>query len=123
MRRDMTLSQYCAWWRQRDASGARSSSGGGESGPADEGAVSSGGAEGLQHAAPSAGAEATASGGPEPLLYLKDWHFASEHPHYKARGIIVKSRCRVTHRLDRSCIRCPHLHNAGRRPVVVAPGV
>ena len=91
MRRDMTLSEYLTWWRRRPAGDGSSGSGSTLKHPQNHAAAASGAdASGCTEGgnivpAPSsmAGGSSNGSQQSQPLLYLKDWHFASEHPHYQ----------------------------------------
>jgi hypothetical protein len=92
VRRDMTLSEYLAWWRQRPAGDGNSNDGAGTLKPpcshetsACEADSSSSGCDASGGRGVSGATGASCSGGQQaaPLLYLKDWHFASEHPHYQ----------------------------------------
>ena len=80
------LCEYLAWWRGRQTGGASGGSpdqpaaaeGGfvGHDARASSGALAGSAGEG-QHAAAGVAADC------QPLLYLKDWHFAAEHPEYQ----------------------------------------
>jgi hypothetical protein len=93
VRRDMTLSEYLAWWRQRPVDKGRSHSGASTLQPPLDRAVAANDSIVSPSARGSSGAPeltgVTRDGGHDgdlqqaPLLYLKDWHFASEHPHYQ----------------------------------------
>lgn len=71
MRRDMTLSEYIAWWRARRDAGCGQDAAEAAGDRACAGGVGGSGNDDVAVAA-------------EPLLYLKDWHFASEHLDYTA---------------------------------------
>lgn len=84
----MTLSEYLSWWRRRadhdvaaeKVDGSCQKLHSGSEVAAATGSSSNPGARCGQ------AAHGTASGGSaeaEPLLYLKDWHFASEHLLYQ----------------------------------------
>jgi hypothetical protein len=97
----MTLSEYLAWWRQRPADdcGSNSSAGTPKSlwahvaaaAEADSSSSGCGHSDGLSISGVTGG---SSRGGQQaaPLLYLKDWHFASEHPQYQVASLYYSSR-------------------------------
>lgn len=84
MRRDLSLSEYIAWWRGRRGGGCDRKRAAADTADAVGGAAMAS-AESSGRDAKGSGEYAGSCGSPvaEPLLYLKDWHFASEHPHYQ----------------------------------------
>ena len=86
----MTLSEYLAWWRQRPADDTGSHSGAGTLKPLQGHATTASKADSSSSGCVSSVAGGSCNGGQQtaPLLYLKDWHFASEHPHYQASTLI-----------------------------------
>jgi hypothetical protein len=97
----MTLSEYLIWWRQRPAGDDGSNSGSGVLKPPQGHATAAGGADGSSNGCDHSGGlgassvtDGSCSGGQQvaPLLYLKDWHFASEHPHYQA-SVLMRDEC------------------------------
>lgn len=94
VRCDMTLSEYLTWWRQRPAHDAGSNSSSGLVKPPRHSATAASDADssssGCDHSSGTGVTGATGGGcsgrqQTAPLLYLKDWHFASEHLHYQVR--------------------------------------
>eukprot|EP00958_Prasinococcus_capsulatus_P019277 scaffold2357_cov399-Prasinococcus_capsulatus_cf.AAC.11 len=75
-RREMTMDEYVAWWRSSVDDSYNETSGA----PLGSGCKDECAREGL-------GCVRTAASGtsaPEPWWYLKDWHFACNHPDYRA---------------------------------------
>lgn len=88
----MTLSGYLAWWRQQPANDGGCNSSGDAPKPLPGHVMAASEADssssGCDHSDGSGGRSViggSCDGGQQavPLLYLKDWHFASEHPHYQ----------------------------------------
>lgn len=85
-RQEMTVAEYCDWWRQHSASRHNSSTSNAEAPRiASEGPVVDHEAASPAAASEREGEAAESSGGGGGLWYLKDWHFSTDYPDYKAR--------------------------------------
>lgn len=108
MRRDLSLSEYIAWWRGRQGGGCDRKPAAADTADAVGGAAMAS-AESSGRDAKGSGEYAGSCGSPiaEPLLYLKDWHFASEHPHYQVMVLLSWRAAGSSKRRPRSARSAP----------------
>lgn len=83
MRQEMSVAEYCAWWRQHHV--------GNRAGTADDVSSSTSGVVSTatdiaSDAGPGGGETSPDGSGDCRLWYLKDWHFSTDFPDYKARA-------------------------------------
>jgi len=89
-RQEMMMSEYCAWWRQHhDREHVRTDIGTADDVSIDDVSISDSGTDGavMGTTSDTGARESSLDGsGDSSLLYLKDWHFSTDFPGYKARA-------------------------------------